>query len=73
MSNPYTFHIGNLMVVVYAPTRAEATRIFDDSMRKNDSKVVDDFVELFKSKTNMENALIDKLAKEFKEQNNESK
>lgn len=68
MSNPYTFRIGNLMVVVYASSRDIATRIFLESMRKNNSKVIDDFVELFKSRTHMENVLIDKLAKEFKEQ-----
>ncbi len=56
------------MVVVYASSRDIATRIFLESMRKNNSKVIDDFVELFKSKTHMENVLIDKLAKEFKEQ-----
>lgn len=48
MSNPYEFHIENLMVVVYAPTKAEATRIFVESIEKynneNYNKALEDFI-----------------------------
>lgn len=47
MSNPYIFYIGNLRVIVYAPTRAEATRIFSESLEEHDKKIRAEVIDEF--------------------------
>ena len=68
MSNPYTFHIENLMVVVYASTRDEATRMFSESMRKHDSKVIDNYKEWLTEKGIHGSKEMKRIADMYKEQ-----
>lgn len=45
MINPYTYDIDNLTVVVYASNKAEATKRFNEAMRKHDLKVNTDAID----------------------------
>lgn len=80
MINPYEFSIGSLRVVVYAPTKDEATRIFSESLEEYDTKVkadaIDEFVELINTMPTYENEYgeimpmpIEMMAEQLKEKN----
>lgn len=53
MSNPYSFYINDLMVVVYASTKAEAEKKFSKSMKKYKEEIradaFDECIEMVKS------------------------
>lgn len=58
MINPYEFNIGSLRVIVCAPTKDEATRIFSESLEEYDTKVkadaIDEFVYKYEKWTKLE-------------------
>lgn len=77
MSNPYTFYIGDMRVVVYAPTRAEATRRFVASLEEHDKQIrtdaIDECISLARAEIDFESQAEQKRFVEFMEQLKEQK